>query len=102
MVRRSAAKYLGKFVEAVAGLTESAEEVVKSGKTPVISDANKGLVTYELVPIFRALSSDEQDSVRLLSVSCAGSMGCGLAMNAGLTAEVVLPIVRGGSKDGSW
>lgn len=102
MVRRSAARHLGKFVEAVAGMTESAEVVVKGGKVPVISEANRSLVTFELVPIFQALSSDEQDSVRLLSVSCAGSMGCGMAMNAGLTAEVVLPVVRGGCGDLSW
>ena len=102
MVRRSAAKHLGKFVEAVAGLTETAEEIVKAGKTPVISEANRELVTFELVSIFQALSSDEQDSVRLLSVSCAGSMGCGMAMNPSLTAEVVLPVVRGGCSDLSW
>ena len=102
MVRRSAAKHLGKFVEAVAGLTETAEDIVKAGKTPVISEANRELVTFELVSIFQALSSDEQDSVRLLSVSCAGSMGCGMAMNASLTAEVVLPVVRGGCSDLSW
>jgi serine/threonine-protein phosphatase 2A regulatory subunit A len=102
MVRRSAAKHLGKFVEAVAGMTETAEEVVKAGKTPVISEANRGLVTFELVPIFQALSSDEQDSVRLLSVSSAGSMGCGMAMNSGLTSEVVLPVVRGACSDLSW
>lgn len=103
MVRRSAAKHLGRFVEAVAGLTETANELVKNGKVqPVILDENKRLVTYELVPIFQALSSDEQDSVRLLAVSCAGSMGCGLAREPGVTAEVVLPVVRGGCADLSW
>jgi len=103
MVRRSAAKHLGKFVEAVAGLTESAESLVKSGKPqPAIGDENKRMVTYELVPIFQALSSDEQDSVRLLVVKCAGSMGCGLASEPAVTAEVVLPVVRGGCADLSW
>jgi len=103
IVRRSAAKHLGKFVEAVAGLTETADDLVKSGKAqPAILDDNKRLVTYELVPIFQALSSDEQDSVRLLAVSCAGSVGCGLAREAGVTAEVVLPVVRGGCADLSW
>lgn len=103
MVRRSAAKHLGKFVEAVAGLTESAESLVKSGKAqPTIGDENKRMVTYELVPIFQALSSDEQDSVRLLAVKCAGSMGCGLAREPAVTAEVVLPVVRGGCADLSW
>jgi serine/threonine-protein phosphatase 2A regulatory subunit A len=105
MVRRSAARHLGRFVEAVAGMTESAEVVVRSGKPvglPVISDENKRMVTFELVPIFQALSGDEQDSVRLLSVSCAGSLGCGMARNAGLTADLVLPVVRGGCADLSW
>ncbi|KAL7487346.1 hypothetical protein ACHAW6_012945 [Cyclotella cf. meneghiniana] len=105
MVRRSAARHLGRFVEAVAGMTESAEEVVRSGKPvglPVVSEDNKRLVTFELVPIFQALSGDEQDSVRLLSVSCAGSLGCGMARNAGLTADLVLPVVRGGCADLSW
>lgn len=103
MVRRSAAKHLGRFVEAVAGLTESAEDLVKAGKGfPTIGDENKRLVTYELVPIFQALSSDEQDSVRLLAVSAAGSVGCGLAREPSVTAEVVLPVVRGGCADMSW
>ena len=103
MVRRSAARHFGKFVEAVAGLTESAEDLVKSGKgQPAIGDEHKRLVTYELVPIFQALSSDEQDSVRLLAVSCAGSVGCGLAREPAVTAEVVLPVVRGGCVDLSW
>ena len=105
MVRRSAAKHLGRFVEAVAGIKETAEEIVKRGKPlgqPVISDECKRLVTYEMVPIFQALSSDEQDSVRLLAVSSAGSVGCGLAREPGITAEVVLPVVRGGCSDLSW
>ena len=105
MVRRSAARHLGRFVEAVAGLTESAEELIKNkggGQFPSIVEENKRLVTYELVPIFQALSSDEQDSVRLLAVSCAGSVGCGLAREPGVTAEVVLPVVRGGCSDLSW
>lgn len=103
MVRRSAAKHLGRFAEAVAGLTDSAENLVKAGKGfPTIGDENKRLVTYELVPIFQALSSDEQDSVRLLAVSCAGSVGCGLAREPAVTAEVVLPVVRGGCADLSW
>ncbi|KAL3809359.1 hypothetical protein ACHAXA_002544 [Cyclostephanos tholiformis] len=103
MVRRSAAKHLGRFVEAVAGLTDSAETLVYGGKPqPVITDEDKRLVTYELVPIFQALSSDEQDSVRLLAVCCAGSVGCGLAREPGVTAEVVLPVVRGGCADLSW
>mmetsp|Transcript_12485 Transcript_12485/g.27112 ORF Transcript_12485/g.27112 Transcript_12485/m.27112 type:complete len:688 (+) Transcript_12485:154-2217(+) len=103
MVRRSAAKHLGRFVEAVAGLTDTADNLVKGGKgQPVIVDENKRLVTYELVPIFQALSSDEQDSVRLLAVSCAGSVGCGLAREPGVTADFVLPVVRGGCADLSW
>jgi serine/threonine-protein phosphatase 2A regulatory subunit A len=103
MVRRSAAKHLGRFVEAVAGLTDSAEALVRGGKPqPVIADEDKRLVTYELVPIFQALSSDEQDSVRLLAVCCAGSVGCGLAREPSVTAEVVLPVVRGGCADLSW
>lgn len=103
MVRRSAARHLGRFVEAVAGLTEPADDLVKNGRAfPAVDDENKRLVTYELVPIFQALSSDEQDSVRLLAVSGAGSVGCGLAREPGVTAEVVLPVVRGGCADLSW
>jgi serine/threonine-protein phosphatase 2A regulatory subunit A len=103
MVRRSAAKNLGRFVEAVAGLTQTADEMVSSGVAqPAIADENKRLVAYEVVPIFQALSADEQDSVRLLAVGCAGSVGCGLAREPGVTADVVLPVVRGGCADLSW
>lgn len=103
MVRRSAAKNLGRFVEAVAGLTKSAEEMIKGGVAqPAVADENKRLVAFEIVPIFQALSADEQDSVRLLAVSCAGSVGCGLVREPGVTADVVLPVVRGGCADLSW
>lgn len=103
MVRRSAAKNLGRFVEAVAGLTQTADELVSSGVAqPAIADENKQLVAYEIVPIFHALSKDEQDSVRLLAVGCAGSVGCGLARDPSVTVDVVLPVVRGGCADLSW
>ncbi len=103
MVRRSAAKHFGRMVEAVAGLTESAESMIRGGKPPPLqAEENKRLVSYELVPIFQALSSDEQDSVRLLAVCCAGSVGCGLAREPSVTAEIVLPVVRGGCADLSW
>lgn len=103
MVRRSAAKHFGRMVEAVAGLTESAESMIRGGKPPPLqAEENKRLVSYELVPIFQALSSDEQDSVRLLAVCCAGSVGCGLAREPTVTAEIVLPVVRGGCADLSW
>ncbi|KAL7547525.1 hypothetical protein ACHAWF_010812 [Thalassiosira exigua] len=103
MVRRSAAKHLGRFAEAVAGLGETAEELAKGGgRFPSVAEENRRMVTYELVPIFQALSSDEQDSVRLLAVSCAGSVGCGLARDPSVTAEVVFPVVRGGCADLSW
>jgi len=107
MVRRSAAKHLGRFVEAVAGLTETADVIARTrgnliSTTNAITAANKTLVQNEMVPIFQALSIDEQDSVRLLAVSCAGSVGCGLARDANDTAQVVLPVVRGGCADLSW
>ena len=103
MVRRSVARHLGGFVEAVAGLTDSAETMVHGGKPlPKISDEDGLLVANEMVPIFHALSGDEQDSVRLLAVCCAGSLGCGLARDPTVTAEVVLPVVRGGCADLSW
>lgn len=103
MVRRSAAKHFGRMVEAVAGLTESAESMIRGGKpTPFQSEENKRLVSYELVSIFQALSSDEQDSVRLLAVCCAGSVGCALGREPSVTSEIVLPVVRGGCADLSW
>jgi serine/threonine-protein phosphatase 2A regulatory subunit A len=103
MVRRSAAKHFGRMVEAVAGLTESAESMIRGGKpTPFQTEENKRLVSYELVSIFQALSSDEQDSVRLLAVCCAGSVGCALGREPSVTSEIVLPVVRGGCADLSW
>jgi serine/threonine-protein phosphatase 2A regulatory subunit A len=103
MVRRSAAKHFGRMVEAVAGLTETADSMIRGGKpNPHLIEENKRLVSYELVPIFQALSSDEQDSVRLLAVCCAGSVGCGLGREPSVTAEIVLPVVRGGCADLSW
>ena len=103
MVRRSAAKNLGRFVEAAAGLSKSADEMIKAGMAqPAVAEDSRRLVTFEIVPIFQALSVDEQDSVRLLAVSCAGSVGCALARDPGVTADVVLPVIRGGCADLSW
>lgn len=95
MVRRSAARHLGAFVEAVAGLPN-----------PVfnheINTTNaKSIVLDDFVPIFHTLSRDEQDSVRLLAVVAAGSIASALN-DASTNADVVLPIVRNGCVDLSW
>ena len=137
MVRRSAAKNLGKFVEAVAGLQQQ-QQTVSGGvgdngggggggvgamklttsltlttvtttpsslpitTTPAMSDVDIRLVAQDMAPLFQSLSTDEQDSVRLLAVCCAGSVGCGLGREGGATSEIVLPIVRRGCADLSW
>ena len=134
MVRRSAAKNLGKFVEAVAGLQQQQPTVSGGGDgvgvggggvaalklttsltlttvTPsslpaitatAMSEVDIRLVAQDMVPLFQSLSTDEQDSVRLLAVCCAGSVGCGLGREGSATSEVVLPIVRRGCADLSW
>jgi len=92
MVRRSAAKNLGKFVEAVADLKKTGE----------VEESLKGIVMGEMIPIFQALARDEQDSVRLLAVAVAGSIGLALGVDANLNAELVLPVIKGGCSDLSW
>jgi len=81
MVRRSAAKHLGAFVEALE---------------------SKDIVHEEMISLYHALAKDEQDSVRLLSVAASGSIGIGLDRSPDDTAELILPVVQAGSVDLSW
>lgn len=103
MVKRSAAKHLGKFVEAVANLNLKNTSSITSKKgTTTVPDAIKTIITKEMIPIFHTLANDEQDSVRLLAVIVAGSLGKALSMDADKTSTVVWPTVRQGSADLSW
>jgi len=108
MVRRGAGKHLGKFVEAVANLPKEASELYP--EPHVCREAVGGpggkevrrIVVEEMVPLFQSLSSDEQDSVRLLACACSGSVGCALGMDPELTSEMVFPVVKTASCDLSW
>mmetsp|Transcript_4874 Transcript_4874/g.13848 ORF Transcript_4874/g.13848 Transcript_4874/m.13848 type:complete len:707 (-) Transcript_4874:334-2454(-) len=107
MVRRSAGKHIGKFVEAIADLPKPASEMypephlcseaVKSGASNV-----RNIVVNEMVPLYKRLSSDDQDSVRLFGASNSGSLGCALGMDPQLTSELVWSMAMGGSSDLSW
>jgi serine/threonine-protein phosphatase 2A regulatory subunit A len=119
MVRRGAGKSLACFVEAVAKLPYGKkgpnggpitrefifpggngkdEQMIKK----TVSQDLKNKVYEEIVPLYQALSVDEQDSVRLLAVSASGSVGCALGLDAGICSQVVLPIIKAGSADLSW
>ena len=117
MVRRGAAKHLGRYVEAVAGLPYgkkgatgqplAKELVLPGGKDESlihkkVNTAIKNIVLEEVVPLFQSLANDEQDSVRLLAVSSSGSVGISLGMEADLCARVVLPVIMAGTSDLSW
>lgn len=99
MVRRSAARNLGKFVEAVADLGPKPK---KDEPSVVIPDNIKSIITDEMVPLFQTLSQDEQDSVRLLAVATAGSVGRALSMDASINAELIFPVIKNGCVDLSW
>jgi len=124
MVRRGTAKSLARFVEAVAKLPYgikgpnggpiTKEFMIGSMHTgnnggkdeamikKTVSQDLKNKVYEEIVPLYQALSTDEQDSVRLLAVSASGSVGCALGLDAGICSQVVLPIIKAGSADLSW
>lgn len=102
MVRRSAGKNLARFVEAVANLAKPASELAGRPDLIDLKDDIRAIVLDEMVPIYQALGTDEQDSVRLLAVAASGSVGCALGMDPELTGELVLPVVRGGCTDLSW
>jgi hypothetical protein len=108
---------LAKFVEAVANLPYgkkgsisgpvAKEFVIPGGKDEgliekTVSQDLKNKVFEEIVPIYQALSTDEQDSVRLLAVSASGSVGCALGLDAIICSQVVLPVIKAGSADLSW
>jgi hypothetical protein len=82
MVRRAAAANLGKLATAI----HQAGEVA--------------FLKSELLPLFTTLSSDEQDSVRLLAVQNCVSIA--KVLSIGENQAVVLPIVRAVSQDTSW
>jgi len=96
MVRRNAAKYLGGFVQAVAGLSHSGFDAEPN---PI---DNKSIVLEDVVPLFHVLCHDEQDSVRLLAVVASGDVAVSLSKDSNLNSEFVLPIVRNGCVDLSW
>ena len=108
MVRRSAARHLAAFVESCAALPRTAYELSTSptapntASPPTITNEIRRVILDELVPIYQALGTDEQDSVRLLAVSASGSVGYALGVDPELTSELVFPVVRGGCQDLSW
>ena len=117
MVRRGAGKNLAKYVEAVAklpygkkGATSgpvAKEFVIPGGKDEstikkTVSQDLKNKVFEDVIPVYQALSSDEQDSVRLLAVSASGSVGCALGLDGNLCSQVVLPTIKAGAADLSW
>jgi len=129
MIRRGAGKNLGRYVEAVAnisphgtgsvlkndddvsarGLSVPAAKgfVLPGGKDEIllkkaVTAELKNRVLDEVVPVYQALASDEQDSVRLLAVSSSGSFGCALGLDGDLCAKAILPVIKAGSTDLSW
>jgi len=82
MVRRAAASHLGKIAQAMQDADEA--EHFKS----------------DLLPLFSALSADEQDSVRLLAVENCVRVGQLLSLQENHTS--VLPVIRAISQDKSW
>lgn len=99
MVKRSAAKNLGKFVESVANLSGDTSSRHKHRAVP---DALRNIIIKEMVPIFNTLTSDEQDSVRLLAVVTATSVGKALSVDARITSDLIWPTVRARCEDISW
>jgi len=79
MVRRSAAKHLGSFLEKVG---------FDKGK--------------DFLPVMQQLCRDEQDSVRLLAVSSLATIGKGFGHNPEWTSQNLLPILKDASTDASW
>lgn len=102
MVRRGAARNLGPFVEAVADLKRTASETLRDSDFDHVTPESRRIVTEEMVPMYRALAGDEQDSVRLLASAASGSVGAGLGADPELTAELVLGVVRASCVDLSW
>ena len=78
MVRRAAAKHLGKFLKALDDLPK----------------------VQALQPILEGLCKDEQDSVRLLAVASLSDIGD--AYPEEWCTVALIPLVRSGSTDLSW
>jgi serine/threonine-protein phosphatase 2A regulatory subunit A len=57
-------------------------------------------VTALIIPLFRALTSDDQDSVRLLAIENSAAIGELLSPEE--NTQSVLPIVRASVEDRSW
>ena len=81
MVRRGAAKGLPSFI--------------------IAAGANSSDVLDDLVPIYKKLASDEQDSVRTIAVGAVSSLGLAVK-NAGECYAQVFPQFRNGAQDRSW
>lgn len=81
MVRRAAAKHLGHFIETLGGDKDKADD---------------------LIPVLQQLCKDDQDSVRMLAVSCMANVGSSYGKSPDWTKEFFLPLLKEGSTDTSW
>ncbi|RSH80586.1 uncharacterized protein EHS24_009168 [Apiotrichum porosum] len=83
MVRRAAARALGPFAKAVAG----------------VSTQHQLLVT-DMIPLYRRLAADDQDSVRLLTIPDLIAIASNLSAEE--TKEHLLEPLRASVSDKSW
>lgn len=81
MVRRAAAQHLGSFIKTLGGNKDKAND---------------------LIPVLQQLCKDDQDSVRMLAVSCMASVGPQYGKSPDWTKEFFLPLLKEGSTDTSW
>ena len=66
MVRRAASGKLGEFAAAIYAKSKGTFLALSQKWQQFISDVN--MIKNEIVPLFRQLAKDDQDSVRLLTV----------------------------------
>jgi serine/threonine-protein phosphatase 2A regulatory subunit A len=99
MVRRAAARDLGVSGIVVTALTVHPAELPFC-QQPLAKNLSKELVVSDVIPLYRKLSSDDQDSVRLLTAQ--DLIAIAEILDDEETKSYLLPSIRSAVSDKSW
>jgi serine/threonine-protein phosphatase 2A regulatory subunit A len=99
MVRRAAAKHLGKFLYHTAYIGQNASSSSTAATATALTADTTTFASTQVI----ALAHDEQDSVRLLAVASIAQAGALYGqINPSWTVQHWIPIIRDGATDLSW
>lgn len=100
MVRRAAASNIGVCLSSEFVAQQYRTNWLVFGPKKFAPTLEKEHISALVIPLFRALTSDDQDSVRLLAIESSSAIADLLSPEE--NSQFVLPIVRASVEDRSW